>query len=114
MNFQGDLAELVMAGKKTETRRLLSDNPRSPWYKRECGFKVGRDYAVCRGRGKGPQIGRIEIIKTFQQPLDEIDEAGAVAEGCADVAEYFELFEKINGALARDIRVWVVRFEVKT
>jgi hypothetical protein len=33
VNFQRELAEKVMAGEKTVTRRLVSDNPRSPWWR---------------------------------------------------------------------------------
>jgi hypothetical protein len=52
MNFRPELAEKVMAGEKTVTRRLVSDNPRSPWYVGGCSLNVGQDYAVCPGRGK--------------------------------------------------------------
>ncbi|MDP2710815.1 MAG: SEC-C metal-binding domain-containing protein [Solirubrobacteraceae bacterium] len=43
MNFRPRLAELVLAGEKTVTRRATSPNPRSPWYALRCGLVVGRD-----------------------------------------------------------------------
>ena len=36
MNFRPELAEKVMAGEKTVTRRVASENPRSPWYVGGC------------------------------------------------------------------------------
>jgi hypothetical protein len=113
MNFRPELAEAVVLGEKTETRRVLSTNPRSPWYSHGCGFKVGKDYAVCPGRGKAA-IGRIKIEKTFQQLLGEIDLKSAIAEGVESVEDYFALFERINGHLDKQLRVWVIRFSLVT
>jgi hypothetical protein len=58
VNFRPELAEKVMRGEKTVTRRIASTNPRSPWYSDRCGLKTGRDYAVCPGRGKHA-LGRV-------------------------------------------------------
>lgn len=33
MNFKPELAAKVMSGEKTVTRRLVSENPRSPWWR---------------------------------------------------------------------------------
>ena len=49
---------------KTVTRRLVSDNPRSPWFEGGCSLKAGRDYAVCPGRGKNA-IGRVRTGTRF-------------------------------------------------
>jgi len=61
VNFRPELAAKVMAGEKTVTRRLCSDNPRSPWWWEDCSLRVGKDYAVCPGRGKHA-IGRVRIV----------------------------------------------------
>ncbi len=60
MNFRPELAEAVMAGRKTATRRLVSDNPRSPWWREKCVYRVGQVVAVCPGRGRR-QIGRARV-----------------------------------------------------
>jgi AcrR family transcriptional regulator len=36
MIFKAELADLVLEGRKTATRRLLSDKPKSPWYSEAC------------------------------------------------------------------------------
>jgi uncharacterized protein YhfF len=111
VNFREDLAKLIVEGRKTETRRMLSDNPRSPWYRLKCGFVVGKDYAVCPGRNKS-QIERIKITRTFQQRLGQVDLGAAIAEGVKTVRAYEELFQEINGFWDPELRVWVVRFEL--
>jgi hypothetical protein len=68
VNFQPELAAKVMAGEKTVTRRLVSDNPRSPWWRERCSLKVNHTYAVCPGRGKHA-IGRVRIVSVRQERL---------------------------------------------
>lgn len=36
--FRPELAARVMDGTKTVTRRLCSDNPRSPWWREQCAL----------------------------------------------------------------------------
>ncbi len=45
MNFRPELAEAVMADppRKTVTRRLVSDNPNSPWWREKCAYRVGQE-----------------------------------------------------------------------
>lgn len=54
----------------------------------------------------------LEINRVRVERLHAISEADAVAEGCASVAEYRELWERINGAGSWDANpwVWVVDF----
>lgn len=110
LTFQGDLAELVMIGRKTETRRLLSDNPNSPWYREECGFKAGEHYAVQPGRGKA-QIGRVKVLSAERARLDAMTEAEALAEGTAGLRAFQGLWQSINGSYDPATEVWVLRFE---
>lgn len=125
MNFQPALAELVMGGQKTVTRRVMSDNPRSPWWKGGCKLKVGRSYAVCPGRGKD-QIGRVEVISVTQQTLGEaFGEFGdiafgqtrgarveAIREGFPSAVSFQLAWLKINKTYDASTRVWRIEFEV--
>jgi hypothetical protein len=112
MNFRPELAQAVMAGRKTVTRRALSDNPRSPWWRERCSLVVGRDYAVCPGRGKHA-IGRISIVSVRRVRLGDLDEAEAQREGFAGGREFVAAFEAINRCYADpDALVWRVEFEV--
>lgn len=111
MNFRPELAAKVMAGEKTVTRRLVSDNPRSPWYLHGCKLHVGRDYAVCPGRGENA-IGRVRIVSVTLQRLHALSEDEAHREGFPSAAAFVEAFEAINGRYDPDALVWRVEFEV--
>lgn len=111
MNFKPELAAKVMAGEKTVTRRLTSKNPRSPWCEWKIGLTVGRDYAVCPGRGKNA-IGRVRILQVSSAPLGYIGETEARWEGFASEDEFYAAWEAINGTYDPDTIVWRVQFEV--
>lgn len=112
MNFRPELAAAVMAGDKTVTRRLVSDNPRSPWYRGGCSLVVGRDYAVCPGRGTNA-IGRVTVTAVSRGPLGHLTDLEAQREGFADGFAFQRAFEEINGGVYdRDAEVWRVAFQV--
>jgi hypothetical protein len=111
MNFQPELAEKVLRGEKTVTRRLANDNPRSPWYVWGCSLRAGQDYAVCPGRGKHA-ICRVEVVGTIRQPLGELSNAEARLEGFVDKREFREVWERINGSYDPGILVWRVEFKL--
>ena len=96
MNFRDDLARQVIDGTKTVTRRLLSDNPASPWWRERCAYRIGQSVAICTGRGK-PQIGRATITNVARVPLGQISLAEARAEGFASVPEFVAAWTAING-----------------
>jgi hypothetical protein len=110
VNFQPALADLVMAGRKTATRRLVSDNPRSPWYRERCGFRVGQDFAVCPGRSK-TQIGRAVVTVVARELLGYLDYADARREGFADAFAFIDAWKAINGSYDPNALVWRVEFE---
>ncbi len=111
MNFRPELAEKAMAGEKTVTRRRASDNPRSPWFRERCALKIDHTYAVCPGRGKHA-IGRVRIVSIEMRPLSLLDDIEARKEGFVDAAEFFDVFERINGGVDMDEWVWRVEFAV--
>lgn len=111
MNFKPELAEKVMAGEKTVTRRLANDNPRSPWYINSSSLRVGRDYAVCPGRGKD-QIGRVRIVDLELMRLGRLDYAEARREGFRDCNHFEGIWQAINGSYNEQALVWRVEFEV--
>jgi hypothetical protein len=110
VNFQPELAAAVMAGSKTVTRRLVSDNPRSPWWRERCSLRVGRTYAVCPGRGKAA-IGRVWITGATRMRLGCLSEAEARREGFEDAAGFAEAWALINGGYDAHDVVWRVAFE---
>ena len=96
MNFKPELAAAVMRGDKTVTRRLVSDNPRSPWWREQCGYRVGQVVAICPGRGKHA-IGRAAVVSVDKMTLAVLSSSEAQAEGFRDTAEFERAWAAING-----------------
>lgn len=111
--FRRELADLVMASDKTETRRALSDNPKSPWWRERCAHEPGSRHAVCPGRSQFG-IGFVVVDDVALVRLGGITDDGARAEGFPDVAEFRAAWEKINGAWMPRAHVWRIRFHVET
>lgn len=112
MNFKPDLADKVMASEKTVTRRLVSDNPRSPWYVERCSLKVNHTYAVCPGRGKNA-IGRVRITRVSREPLHLVLRPGeAEREGFTRTEDFVKVWMAINGGWDDMVMVWRVEFTV--
>lgn len=111
MNFQPELAAKVMSGEKTVTRRAMSDNPRSPWWRDGCSLKVGRDYAVCPGRGKD-SIGRVRIVSVSRSFMHELTDDEVRREGFASRAEFERLWLAMHGRGSYLDVVWRVEFEI--
>lgn len=111
MIFKPDLAQKVLAGEKTVTRRLVSDNPRSPWWRGHCSLVVGKDYAVCPGRGK-TQIGRVRIISVDRMGLWPMTDSEAKAEGFSSLGAFGNAWDRINKHALAQHEVWRVEFEL--
>lgn len=110
MNFRADLAAKVMAGEKTVTRRLVSANPRSPWWRDKCGYRVGQEVAICPGRGKHA-IGRAAIVSVERMNLGQLSTAEARAEGFAWQEPFKEAWVAINGVYDPFAVVWRIGLE---
>lgn len=109
MNFKPELAAKVLAGVKTQTRRAVSINERSPWYVFGCRVTPGKDYAVCPGRGKHA-IGRVMVTAVRKERLALISDADAIAEGFSGRDEFFDAWTAINGKPPHGLFVWAITF----
>lgn len=105
MIFRPELAEAVMRGEKTVTRRLCTDNPRSPWFHDACTYRFGQTVAVQPGRGK-TSIGSAVVTSVRRERLGYLSPAEARREGFASVDDFELAFVGINGAYDPDACVW--------
>jgi hypothetical protein len=110
VNFRPELAAAVMAGEKSVTRRLVSDNPRSPWYRHKCGYRLGQEVAICPGRGKHA-VGRAVVVGVERMTLGILSRDEAQAEGFAGPLAFVEAWEAINGAYDPHAVVWRIGLE---
>lgn len=140
MLFKPELIEKILAGEKTQTRRIvgerefqipggvepkilavyIEDGVRDNRHKLK--WRVGRTYAICPGRGK-TGVARIKITEIRRQNLREISIPDAEAEGVycgderyADVSNFIALWNSINtrpGIRWQDNpEVWAISFEL--
>ena len=100
-----------MAGSKTVTRRLVSSNPRSPWFEGGCSLKVDHTYAVCPGRGKDA-IGRARIVSVRQERVGLLSEDEARREGFETPSAFYDAWRSINGTYDPNSLVWRVELAV--
>lgn len=118
MIFRKVLAEKVLAGEKTVTRRLCSENPRSPWYRNRCRYREGQRFAVQAGRGKnGKAIGYARVVSVRKERLGEAFKPSRVREearreGFESGVLFAAAFADINGKVPRLTWVWRIEFEV--
>lgn len=109
MIFAPELAAKVLAGEKVVTRRLVKDNPRSPWWSKRCAFKPGQVFAVQPGRAKHA-IGRAKVLNVRRQHLGRLEHAEARREGFEGRAAFEKAWARINGGYDPDAVVWRVEF----
>lgn len=112
MLFRRELANKIIAGEKTATRRLPKDNPRSPWYWKGCRYHVGRDFPIMAGFKQGA-LGRAIVDRVALERLGAVNSRDAKREGFASVQDFFEAFEQINGSFDPLAWVWVVEFHLR-
>lgn len=114
MIFRPELAEKVMRGEKTVTRRLCSENPRSPWWRERCRYREGQRFAVQARRGE-KAIGYARVVSVEREPLSAAFKRGrieAMQEGFDSVAAFRAAFADINGRIHGSMLVWRIQFEV--
>jgi hypothetical protein len=109
--FKPELADAILAGTKTVTRRFTKDNPRSPWWVERCRYQPGRDYAICPGRSTFA-VGRVEIVSCEKVRLGYLDDAEARREGFANAAEFEATWRELHGSYDPDVVLWRLEFKV--
>lgn len=110
MIFKPELAEAILRGEKTATRRVMSDNPRSPWWRGGCSYIVGQVFTINPGRGV-PNVGKARVIAIFKQRLFDMGEADAWKEGFDSLLAFKNAWRSINGGFFNE-EVWVLEFEL--
>jgi uncharacterized protein YhfF len=110
MMFTEPLAAKIIKGEKTATRRRLSDNPASPWWREDCKYEVGQVFTVNPGRGV-KRVAECAITAIYKAPLGQMTEADAQAEGFEDRYAFWTTWNDINGAFD-DQEVWVIEFKL--
>ena len=114
MMFTEPLAAKIIKGEKTATRRVMSDNPRSPWSKHRCLYEVGQTFSVNPGRGV-VRVAEGAVTAVYEQPLGEMRPRDAELEGFEflhgeGVGSFHEAWARINGEVDPNEAVWVIEF----
>lgn len=129
MIFSPELAEKVVAGEKTVTRRVVKlvpnlqadgwDGGRDGMVPMPCRYQEGRTYAVQPGRGK-KAIGRIRILSVRGPEPVKFAFGGHWAmegfelerEGFKDRYEFARYWESLYGPEDGETLVWRIEFEL--
>ncbi len=106
MIFAPSLAEKVLTGEKTVTRRRLTHRGGRP-----IGYKAGGVYAVQTGRGK-PHLGHIEVLGVDCQPLGVMRPEDAGPEGFASLDLFRRYWRVLHKGLNLDEPVAVITFKL--
>jgi hypothetical protein len=109
--FRAELAQKVLAGENTITRRLCSENPSSSWWRERCALRPGRSFAVQPGRSK-LSIARARVTRVHREPLGWLSDRKARREGFATAKAFERAFAAINGAYDPAALVRRVAFEL--
>ena len=110
ISFRPELAEAVMAGRKTVTRRLVNtDNPRSHWHRNQVAKLTGKSVAVCPGRGKH-QIGRVTVTAVERDLFypASITDIEARREGFDSAEAFVATWKKLHKGSVLPVYVWRV------
>lgn len=113
MIFHRELAEKVMSGEKTVTRRQVSVNPRSPWWRERCAYTVGKVFTVNPGRGV-KRIGEARVVACDRIALGYPKHDEARREGFESVTQLMLGFMLLNRwkAWKPEAEVWRIEFEL--
>lgn len=124
MIFSPELAEKVLSGEKTVTRRpakpkvmgaVFGGGDLIPKFTADgaCRYRPGKDYAVQPGRGK-KAIGRILILDVRLEPVGNIqgDWQEARCEGFEDPSFFIAYWRKLYGSYNPDQLVHRIQFQL--
>jgi len=103
MLFKPEHVEKILSGEKTQTRRI--------WTAQRA--KVGSIHLAKLQMISKEFFAKLEILDVYREPLIEISDEDAKAEGYSTAAAYFVAFCRINHLeKVPDILVYVVHFRV--
>ena len=105
MLFKKKHVELILAGRKTQTRRLPG---------KSANYSVGRVYAI-RDRWFSKAQGYILITRKFRQKLGDINLEDVKKEGYSSLEEFQRAWEEVHGpgGWKPDLIVTVYEFKLK-
>lgn len=98
--FKPEHVDPIKKDIKTQTRRLG-----------KLRWKVGSIHQAKTSFKKDSTFAHLLIKALRKEPLGDITEADAKAEGYNNVAEYQEAFKLIYGRWVPDLSVWVIDFK---
>lgn len=111
--------EQVIAGKKTQTRRIVKPNEVARYddsgrihqvlSKGRVKWQVGKAYGVQPHR-TASSIARIYLTGIRQENIAEVSATDAIAEGSANREDYLQLWRHIHGDSGQNVLVWVLEF----
>lgn len=127
MNFTTEMLALVLAGKKTQTRRPVKANEReNRWHLggdtdetineviqgKRLKWLAGREYAVCPGRGK-KAVARMQLLSIRRERAIDISEADAIAEGFESREAFWDKLRSLYGKnVDLTAAYWVLEFVI--
>jgi hypothetical protein len=100
--FKPDMAQAILDGRKTQTRR-----PAKPGL--PCTYRVGKTYAIQPGRGKHA-VGRLLVTSVTLVPFMPMPEEDAHAEGFEHTDAFYERWESMYGFTKARDNVWRIEF----
>ena len=99
MQFSPDLCDLILARKKTVTRRPTKWGGWCGCSEMPCRYEVGKTYAIQPGRGK-KAVGRMLVLSVKRQKLGRLPMSEARAEGFINshlfVSRWIDLYGKYD------------------
>ena len=104
MIFRPELVDLIVAGRKTETRRPVKPGV-------GCRYQPGRSYAVQPGRGKRA-VCRIDVRSARLECVGDIDDAAARREGFDSREGFLDYWRGLYGSMELGQKVWAIAFAV--
>lgn len=102
MLFKPEHVEMILDGRKTETRRI---------WKRRMVKKGGVYKAQTKAYSK-EWFAKIEVVDVYLEALCDISVSSIYAEGYDDLQGFIDIWKAINGEWNPHQEVWVIQFKV--
>jgi hypothetical protein len=113
LTFQPEHVQLILDGRKTQTRRI---------WKRRRAVPGAKHWAATKRFDPETRFALLDILRVWQERLDAISHEDAVAEGYQSRADYLDAFMRIyHPSIKPEARldfagavgtIWVVEFRV--